>query len=106
MAGIHVYKTYVILCYTDYGRSISHILNCHLCGINKLRQVVIAAPSNECLTTVFELVMIKASTDAYYAFAVKTFLKIGESVITTQTIFRAHFMLRWSDSVPDRIFNP
>ena len=30
------------------------------------------------------------------------FFRIGESVIATQRAFRAHFMLRRSDVVPDR----
>ena len=52
--------------------------------------------------------MIMAWTGAHSAFTVllETFFKTGKSVIDTQSVFRAHFMLRRNDSVPDRIFNP
>ena len=39
---------------------------------------------------------------AYCAFAVETFFKTGESVITTLRVFHAHFRLCQNDAVMDR----
>ena len=41
-------------------------------------------------------------TGAYSTFAVETFFKTSESIIVIQKTFRAHFILRRKDAVPDR----
>ena len=46
--------------------------------------------------------MIFAWTGAYCVFAVEAIFKTGESVIATQGVFRAHFMLYQNDAILDR----
>ena len=38
----------------------------------------------------------------HHVFTIETFFKIGESIITTQKAFHAHFKLHWNDAVQDR----
>ena len=60
------------------------------------------AQSSWCLIFFPETIMVW--TGAHRVFAVETFLKTGKSVIAEQRAFRAHFMLRRNDAVPERIF--
>ena len=46
-------------------------------------------------------ITLMSRTSAHGVFAVETFLKTGESVIPTQSVFRAHFRLYQNYAVPD-----
>ena len=63
--------------YIGYDRNNSHILNCYLRGVSKLRQVTLVAPSRLCLTIAFQIqsVTIMAWTGVHCTFAVETFFK-------------------------------
>ena len=45
-------------------------------------------------------------TSFYFKAEYEKSFKTGESLIATQRDFRAHFMLRRNNAVPDKIFNP
>ena len=67
--------------------------------------MLMVAPSRKYLIIFFQVqsVMIMTWTSEHREFAVEIFF--AESLIATHRGFRAHFLLRRNDAVPDRIFN-
>ena len=49
--------------------------------------------------------MIMGWTGAHSVFAVETFFKIGESVISKQRDVHSYFMLHWNDAALDKKIN-
>ena len=78
--------------WTGCSRNISHILNCHLCGASRLRQVAMVAPFHLCLCFFFCFFFPSPLPDMHHVcswsiffFFISFFYKPDESIITSES---------------------